>query len=446
MLFRSLCGLLAALRGAAAEQGKGNRKKGEREHFGEKVEKGGSARDRKYLLDLTDEIEIEEKSKQARACDFSIEEEGIEEVEKEAEVRLLELSSNWQSVTLDALSKYIQFKNQIEINDNNNSHTDSSNNKNNDNNNDNNNNNNNNNNHNNNNDNDNNDNNISDNDNDNNRDEINNDGKGIHHDKNKNKLFGIDCHNYDIGGNDLLIGNEILSPLSALKFLRVSCPSEESGTLFESLANNISKNIPHANKKIGLKDVAIAKNNLKSSNLNDAPMEIKINVTSGSVIDNYLNSRESSGVPPFCAENLSSLKKKKKGRKNVSSLKQFSTSSTTSKNIPLSLPLSPSVLESNHEYGPFSVILCDLIEGSGLIRQGALQEIKFALDFLCKDEKDDTGQRARTVPYSVSVVCAVIESKDLWNNHRVDSSNMDEVSSAINNLICRKNGNYPLFF
>ena len=57
-----LCGLLAALRGAAAEQGKGNRNKGAREHFGEKVEKGGSDRDRKYLLDLTDKIEIDRKS------------------------------------------------------------------------------------------------------------------------------------------------------------------------------------------------------------------------------------------------------------------------------------------------------------------------------------------------------------------------------------------------
>ena len=65
---------------------------------------------------------------------------------------------------------------------------------------------------------------------------------------------------------------------------------------------------------------------------------------------------------------------------------------------------------------------------------------------LCKNDKDDAVQRARTVPSSVSVICAVIECEDLRNNHRVESFNMDEVSSLINNLLNRKSEGSPRSF
>lgn len=71
-------------------------------------------------------------------------------------------------------------------------------------------------------------------------------------------------------------------------------------------------------------------------------------------------------------------------------------------------------------WGPYSVIVCDLIEGSGLIRQSCLQELRFALQFLSTKE-------VITVPYSVAVMCAIVECDSLQSHHRVDSSNMQEV-------------------
>jgi hypothetical protein len=58
-----------------------------------------------------------------------------------------------------------------------------------------------------------------------------------------------------------------------------------------------------------------------------------------------------------------------------------------------------------------------------------LQELRFALQFVSTKE-------VITVPYSVAVMCAIVECRSLQSHHRVDSSNMQEqnIAKHINTL------------
>jgi hypothetical protein len=101
-------------------------------------------------------------------------------------------------------------------------------------------------------------------------------------------------------------------------------------------------------------------------------------------------------------------------------------------------------LVSDTTWGPYSVIVCDLIEGCGLIRQQSLQELRMALQFMTNANRADTsdqdrrhGQRSGVprgltpvvvVPYRVTVVVALVECHHLLHHHWVDPENTVGVS------------------
>jgi hypothetical protein len=62
----------------------------------------------------------------------------------------------------------------------------------------------------------------------------------------------------------------------------------------------------------------------------------------------------------------------------------------------------------------FDLCICDVVEGSGLVRQRCLEELHFVRQFA-----SDPMRPLRTIPYSVEIVLAVVESDALLQAHRV---------------------------
>lgn len=71
---------------------------------------------------------------------------------------------------------------------------------------------------------------------------------------------------------------------------------------------------------------------------------------------------------------------------------------------------------------PFRLIICDVIEGCGLIKQNILREIKFALQFLTSSTstEDQVGHRTmkpHIVPHAVTVVVSLLHCPSLRSQH-----------------------------
>lgn len=78
------------------------------------------------------------------------------------------------------------------------------------------------------------------------------------------------------------------------------------------------------------------------------------------------------------------------------------------------------------------ILICDLVDGSGMIRQGILLDIAFALDVLRPSRSDGTTSgEIQIAPVEVDVIISLFECAKLWNENRVDVSNLVGVSVVI---------------
>jgi hypothetical protein len=78
----------------------------------------------------------------------------------------------------------------------------------------------------------------------------------------------------------------------------------------------------------------------------------------------------------------------------------------------------------------FDVIVCNLIEGSGMMKQGILADISFALQFMMRQRKASCSQNLmqQIVPYSLGVVLSLVEIPKLYSQFRIDPSRTVEVN------------------
>ena len=94
--------------------------------------------------------------------------------------------------------------------------------------------------------------------------------------------------------------------------------------------------------------------------------------------------------------------------------------------------LEPLIVDSVDMSKKFDLLICDVIESSGLVKQNILKHIKFALEMSSTSQNNSQ----RVVPSTISIVIAAIECEDLMKQHSVqDHNTLDvDVSSCINDL------------
>lgn len=74
------------------------------------------------------------------------------------------------------------------------------------------------------------------------------------------------------------------------------------------------------------------------------------------------------------------------------------------------------------------LLVCDLIEGSGMMRQGVLADISFALKIMMTQRpqwapcNDKWSLQERVIPYSLGIVLSLVESYTLFSQFRIDPS------------------------
>jgi hypothetical protein len=163
----------------------------------------------------------------------------------------------------------------------------------------------------------------------------------------------VECQNDN--SNDKAM-RKVLQMFKMMDEVRITCPSEESGVMFSDIINNYS------NKRV------------------------RIAVSTGSIVDSYLSVQNSNlKLDDINSESDDSDNGDDDGSDDVMSINEeihdddmdvhvnieggqlitaLSTESSEEQITPESVPSC---------WGPYSVIVCDLIEGSGLIRQGCLQ-------------------------------------------------------------------------
>lgn len=82
-----------------------------------------------------------------------------------------------------------------------------------------------------------------------------------------------------------------------------------------------------------------------------------------------------------------------------------------------------------------SLLICDLVEGSGLLRQGILRDVGHALQRMTEHQGEVKSPLSiRTVPHSMGIVLGLLQCEELLHHHRVqeDTTNGIDVSSEVN--------------
>ena len=102
------------------------------------------------------------------------------------------------------------------------------------------------------------------------------------------------------------------------------------------------------------------------------------------------------------------------------------------KNFEICNLIEPIVLDSIDTSNEFDLIICDIIESSGLIKQNILKNLKFAAEIT----STVCNKRPRVIPSSISVVIAAIQCESLLQQQSVQRRNtLDiDVSSCIDEL------------
>jgi hypothetical protein len=91
--------------------------------------------------------------------------------------------------------------------------------------------------------------------------------------------------------------------------------------------------------------------------------------------------------------------------------------------------------EENISNDKYPIIICDVIEGNGLIRQDCLQQLKFAVEFMSTLTYNNINNNVHRslkqtpiiIPYSISIIATLIECENLINLHHVSSNRAGNV-------------------
>ena len=76
----------------------------------------------------------------------------------------------------------------------------------------------------------------------------------------------------------------------------------------------------------------------------------------------------------------------------------------------------------------YDLIICDLIEGSGMMKQGVLDEISYALRFLLDHHESSLHVSRRLMPFSLGVMLCLLESDVIYSQFRIDPSRTVQVT------------------
>jgi hypothetical protein len=162
-------------------------------------------------------------------------------------------------------------------------------------------------------------------------------------------MTSVDCRNDNLDDKAM---RKVLQMFEMMDEVRVTCPSKESGVVFSDVLNNYS------NKKV------------------------RVSVSTGSIVDSYLSVQNSN-------LKLDDMISESDGR-NYDAMSTNEDIHDDNMDVHVNIEGGQLITELSTEFsgeyeeqvppepmlscwGPYSIIVCDLIEGSGLIRQGCLQ-------------------------------------------------------------------------